>query len=424
MARVQARHRHPGCGSAAGTRGGEEADLATRSGTVGGGGQESGVGIRRSHRSHRVALGAVGEAAVGESKRILVNKLLKKFGRHEAVRDLSFSVPEGSAFALIGANGAGKSTTIQVLMNILEPTHGTAEVLGVDSRNISPRELGQIGYVSENQDMPEKLTVEEFLAYLRPFYPTWDTALEKSILSELRLPLERKIGDLSHGMRMKMSLACALPFRPKLLVLDEPFSGLDPLVRDCARWSAMSEPLMPNRWRCAPFLQLWRARREKEHFHEANYEHDLAYLQKRFEITMAVCSGRSRNSSHVGGPVLCDGPHSCERSAAKYIQPAAIRCAPGKRSSHCYGGAPGRNPWRPARLAGASPEPTRSIAGQGALCLVAGAWTNFAHRHDGRIAERISRRPRPDSRGIAQPLFADWSQFACTGIRVTDSKHG
>src|SRR5437764_650681 len=232
MARVQARHRHPGCGSAAGTRGGEEADLATRSGTVGGGGQESGVGIRRSHRSHRVALGAFREAAGGESKMISINKLWRKFGRHEALRDLSFCVPEGSAFALIGANGAGKTTTIKVLMNILEPTRGKAEVLGVDSRKISRRELCQIGYVSENQDMPEKLTVEEFLAYLRPFYPTWDTALEKSILSELRLPLERKIGDLSHGMRMKMSLACALPFRPKLLVLDEPFSGLDPLVRD------------------------------------------------------------------------------------------------------------------------------------------------------------------------------------------------
>ncbi|PYT67416.1 MAG: ABC transporter ATP-binding protein [Acidobacteria bacterium] len=163
---------------------------------------------------------------------ISINELSKKFGRHEAVRGLSFSVPEGSAFALIGANGAGKTTTIKVLMNIVEPTRGTVEVLGVDSRKISPRELGQIGYVSENQDMPQKLTVEEFLAYLRPFYPTWDKELEKSILSQLRLPLDRKICDLSHGMRMKMSLACALPFRPKLLVLDEPFSGLDPLVRD------------------------------------------------------------------------------------------------------------------------------------------------------------------------------------------------
>jgi ABC-2 type transport system ATP-binding protein len=80
--------------------------------------------------------------------------------------------------------------------------------------------------------MPEKLTVAQFLAYLRPFYPNWDTELEKSLLRQLRLPLDRKIGNLSHGMRMKMSLACALPFRPKLLVLDEPFSGLDPLVRD------------------------------------------------------------------------------------------------------------------------------------------------------------------------------------------------
>ena len=163
---------------------------------------------------------------------IQVNKLWKKFGRTEAVQDLSFAVPEGSAFALIGANGAGKTTTIKVLMNILEPTHGSAQVLGVDSRRISPRELAQIGYVSENQDMPEKLTVGQFLAYLRPFYPTWDMELEKSLLRQLRLPLERKIGNLSHGMRMKLSLACALPFRPKLLVLDEPFSGLDPLVRD------------------------------------------------------------------------------------------------------------------------------------------------------------------------------------------------
>src|SRR5438477_6044099 len=71
------------------------------------------------------------------------------------------------------------------------------------------------------------------------------------------------------------------------------------LASDCARWSAMSEPLMPNRWRCAPFLQLWRARREKEHFHEANYEHDLAHLQKRYEITMAVCSRSEEHTSEL-----------------------------------------------------------------------------------------------------------------------------
>jgi ABC-2 type transport system ATP-binding protein len=163
---------------------------------------------------------------------IRVEGLWKKFGRFDALRGLSFDVPEGSAFALIGANGAGKTTTIKVLVNILEPSRGKATVLGTESRRLSPRELAQIGYVSENQDMPSRLTVGEYVAYLRAFYPRWDRELETSIARQLRLPLERKIGNLSHGMRMKMALMCALPYRPKLLILDEPFSGLDPLVRD------------------------------------------------------------------------------------------------------------------------------------------------------------------------------------------------
>ena len=163
---------------------------------------------------------------------IRVDNLWKKFGRHDALRGLSFAVPEGSAFALIGANGAGKTTTIKVLMNIIEPSRGSASMLGVDSRKISPRELSQIGYVSENQDMPEQLTVAQYLDYLRPFYPSWDRNLEAAIRARLQLPPERRIGALSHGMRIKMALACALPYRPRLLILDEPFGGLDALVRE------------------------------------------------------------------------------------------------------------------------------------------------------------------------------------------------
>jgi ABC-2 type transport system ATP-binding protein len=163
---------------------------------------------------------------------IHIENLWKKFGRFEALRGLSFDVPDGSAFAMIGANGAGKTTTIKVLLNIVEATRGSATLLGVDSRQLSTRELAQIGYVSENQAMPSRLTVEEYTTYLRLFYPTWDRDLEASISRQLRLPVDRKIGDLSHGMRMKMALMCALPYRPKLLILDEPFSGLDPLVRD------------------------------------------------------------------------------------------------------------------------------------------------------------------------------------------------
>jgi ABC-2 type transport system ATP-binding protein len=156
----------------------------------------------------------------------------KSFGRRDVLRGLTLAVPEGSAYALIGANGAGKTTTLKLLMNIVAPSRGTASVMGVDTRRMPPQVLAQIGYVSENQALPSRLTVGEYLDYLRPFYPTWDRSLETSTLETLQLPVERKIGELSHGMRIKVALACALPYRPRLLILDEPFSGLDPLVRE------------------------------------------------------------------------------------------------------------------------------------------------------------------------------------------------
>lgn len=163
---------------------------------------------------------------------IRAKDLWKRFRGHDAVCGISFTVPEGSAYALIGANGAGKTTTLKILVNILEPTSGNATIFGIDSRRITHRELNRIGYVSENQQMPERLAVEEYFDYLRPFYVRWDRQLESSVRAQLRLPATRRIGELSHGMRMKMALACALPFRPDILILDEPFSGLDPLVRD------------------------------------------------------------------------------------------------------------------------------------------------------------------------------------------------
>ena len=162
---------------------------------------------------------------------IHTENLSKAYGQRDAVQGLSLSVPAGSAYALIGANGAGKTTTIRMLMNLIEPSDGEATVFGVDSRKLSHNQLSQIGFVSESQDMPARLKVGQYLDYLRPFYATWDRVLERSIVDGLRLPLGHRIGDLSHGMRMKLRLACALAFKPKLLVLDEPLSSLDPLVR-------------------------------------------------------------------------------------------------------------------------------------------------------------------------------------------------
>jgi ABC-2 type transport system ATP-binding protein len=161
-----------------------------------------------------------------------VHDLWQRYGRFDALQGLEFGIPEGSAFALVGANGAGKTTTIKTLVNLLQPSQGQAIVLGVDSRAMSTRELADIGYVSENQELPGRLTVGEYLEYLRPLYPRWDHDLERSMRRDLQLPPTRKIRDLSHGMRIKMALVCALAFRPRLLILDEPFAGLDPLVRD------------------------------------------------------------------------------------------------------------------------------------------------------------------------------------------------
>ncbi len=155
-----------------------------------------------------------------------------RYRKTEAVRGISFAVQPGTVFALLGPNGAGKTTTIRAVMNILRPSGGEARVLGTDSRHLGPNELQTIGYVSENQELPTWMTVAELLAYCRPFYPTWDERLSRKLLDDFELPAGVRISRLSRGMRVKAALVSALAYRPRLLILDEPFSGLDPVVRD------------------------------------------------------------------------------------------------------------------------------------------------------------------------------------------------
>jgi ABC-2 type transport system ATP-binding protein len=158
--------------------------------------------------------------------------LVKKFGRHEVLSGIDLAVPEGAIYALVGANGAGKTTMIKLMMNILRATSGGATVLGVDAAKLAGEDFNRIGYVSENQDLPDGMTVGSMLDYLRPFYPTWDRGLEQQLVRQFDLPVDRKLKHLSRGMRMKAAFAGSLAYRPALLVLDEPFTGLDPLVRD------------------------------------------------------------------------------------------------------------------------------------------------------------------------------------------------
>jgi ABC-2 type transport system ATP-binding protein len=173
---------------------------------------------------------------------IETHDLAKSYGKFGALHGLNLSMPEGSVFALVGANGAGKTTTIKILLNMIAPSRGHARILGVDTRAIRPAVLAQIGYVSENQVLPARLRVAQFFDYLRPCYQTWDPQLEVQLRTQLRLPPGRKIGELSHGMRLKLALACAMAYRPRLLVLDEPFSGLDALTRDEMIGEFLREP--------------------------------------------------------------------------------------------------------------------------------------------------------------------------------------
>jgi ABC-2 type transport system ATP-binding protein len=163
---------------------------------------------------------------------IRTDALTKKYRRVAALDRVNFEVQEGAVYALVGQNGAGKTTAIKILMNLIPASQGTAQVLGIDSRTIRGKSYTQIGYVSENQEIPEWMKVGHLLNYLRDFYSTWDLALEQSLVKQFDLPLDRKIKALSRGMKMKLALAGALAFHPRLIVLDEPFGGLDPLVRD------------------------------------------------------------------------------------------------------------------------------------------------------------------------------------------------
>lgn len=160
---------------------------------------------------------------------IQTQALAKDYGHLQALHPTTLTVPRGAVFALVGHNGAGKTTLIKLLMNMIHPSSGSATILGEPTTQLTGADFQRIGYVSENQELPDWMTVGQFLSYLRGFYPTWEDA---TLVQQLELPLDRQLKHLSRGMLMKAALASILAFSPEMIILDEPFSGLDPLVRD------------------------------------------------------------------------------------------------------------------------------------------------------------------------------------------------
>ena len=161
-----------------------------------------------------------------------IRSLSHRYGFRWAVRDLDLEVPEGSFFGLLGPNGAGKSTTLEICMNLLRPSGGETRVLGTPSPSLGPEQLAQIGYVSADQRLPGHLDLDQLFDYLGPLYPSWDAAFADQLVRQLGVPRRRKLRKLSRGEKRKAALVASMAFRPRVLILDEPFSGLDVLTRD------------------------------------------------------------------------------------------------------------------------------------------------------------------------------------------------
>jgi ABC-2 type transport system ATP-binding protein len=155
----------------------------------------------------------------------------KRFGKKVALDDVSLSVPERSIIGLVGRNGSGKTTLLRHVTGLYLPTSGECVTLGCPSRNLGPKELSQIGMVNQHDTFIEWMKIEQFLRYIASFYPVWDRELEAQLVSSLEIDVNARVGTLSPGNAQKIGLVVATCHHPTLLLLDEPLSDLDPIVR-------------------------------------------------------------------------------------------------------------------------------------------------------------------------------------------------
>src|SRR6185503_19123687 len=162
---------------------------------------------------------------------IHVSELTRRFGDKTALLSVSLSLPRGAVYGLVGANGAGKTTLIKHLLGLLRAESGLVRVFGKDPVADPVGVLSRIGYLSEENDLPGWMSVDELMRYSRAFYPAWDDAYAEELRQSFALDPAAKVKTLSKGQKARAGLLVALAYRPELLVLDEPSSGLDPIVR-------------------------------------------------------------------------------------------------------------------------------------------------------------------------------------------------
>lgn len=170
--------------------------------------------------------------AAKEVDAVVTHGLCKRYGGELALDHVELRVPEGSVYVLAGANGAGKSTALKVLLNLVRADGGTAQVYGRDTVRDGAEVRAQIGYVPEQSDVAYGwMTCDRLLQHVAAFYPGWHASYAAHLCRALGLRLERRCGGMSKGERRRLQLVVAMAHRPPLLLLDEPTDGLDPVVR-------------------------------------------------------------------------------------------------------------------------------------------------------------------------------------------------
>jgi ABC-2 type transport system ATP-binding protein len=162
---------------------------------------------------------------------IEMQAVYKSFGSTEVLRGVTLRVDRGKTFAFLGRNASGKTTSIRMLLGLLDRDDGAIRVLGLDPQR-QPLELRRrIGYLAEDQTMYGWMRVDEIVRFVAPFYPTWDHELAAKYLRDFELPLRTRIKHLSKGQNVRLGLVLALAHRPELVILDDPALGLDPIMR-------------------------------------------------------------------------------------------------------------------------------------------------------------------------------------------------
>jgi ABC-2 type transport system ATP-binding protein len=160
-----------------------------------------------------------------------VNDLSRSFGAKRALDGVSFRATPGQVYGLVGANGAGKTTLLKHVLGLLRATTGSVRVFGLDPVRDPVGVLCRVGYLSEERELPEWMRIDELMAYTQAFHPTWDASYARELMETFGLDQAKKVRELSKGMRAQAGLVTAVAHRPELLILDEPSSGLDAVVR-------------------------------------------------------------------------------------------------------------------------------------------------------------------------------------------------